>query len=118
MTEKVTSKAKNAFGMTPDGGRGGTKDFSGLSNKYRYKFENGTVKVYPVSDKKMTGDPIEIVTDPEGLAIYAVGGASKADATTRYREGRTQYRTAKGLSGNTKGNKPAAKPKSGVNWGS
>lgn len=108
----------NAFGMTPDGGRGGTKDFSGLSNKYRYKFENGTVKVYPVSDKKMTGDPIEIATDPEGLAIYAVGGASKADATTRYREGRTQYRTAKGLSGNTKGNKPAAKPKSGVNWGS
>jgi len=98
----------NAFGMTPDGGRGGTKDFSGLSNKYRYKFENGTVKVYPVSDKKMTGDPIEIVTDPEGLAIYAVGGASKADATTRYREGRTQYRTAKGLSGNTKENKPAS----------
>lgn len=108
----------NAFGMTPDGGIGGTKDFSGLSNKYRYKFENGTVKVYPVSDKKMTGDPIEIAIDPEGLAIYAVGGASKADATTRYREGRTQYRTAKGLSGNTKGNKPAAKPKSGVNWGS
>jgi hypothetical protein len=87
----------NAFGMTPDGGRGGAKDFSGLSNKYRYKFENGTIKVYPVSDKKMSGDPVDIATDPEGLAFYAVGGSSKADATSKYRKGRTQYRTSKEL---------------------
>jgi hypothetical protein len=96
----------DAFGMTPEGGKGGTKNFSGLSSKYRYKFENGTVKVYPVSDNYMVGDPVDIATDPEGLAFYAVGGSSKADATTRYREGRTQYRTAKGLSGNTKTTTP------------
>jgi hypothetical protein len=79
------------------GGSGGAKDFSGLSNKYRYKFENGTIKVYPVSDKKMSGDPVDIATDPEGLAFYAVGGSSKADATSKYRKGRTQYRTSKEL---------------------
>ena len=98
----------DAFGMTPEGGKGGTKDFSGLSSKYRYKFEDGSVKVYPISDKNMKGNPIDIATDPEGLAFYAVGGASKADATTKYRKGRIQYRTAKGLDANTSGAKPSA----------
>lgn len=88
-----------AFGMTPEGGTRGAKDFTGLSSKYRYKFENGFLKVYPLSDTRMEGEPIESLTSPDQLAYYVIGGSSKAAAATNYNKARAQYRRSKGLDG-------------------
>jgi hypothetical protein len=116
----------NAFAKDDKGNviKGKAPDFSGLDNSYQYKKYKEKVYVYKMGSFDASGAKtdkavlVNTVLEPRGLAQYTVYGKSPAEAATNYEKGRTQYREAKGLSGNTKGNKPAAKPKSGVNWGS
>jgi len=115
----------NAFAADDKGNiiKGKTPDFSGLDDSYQYRNYNGKVYVYKMGSFDASGGKTEnavlirTVSEPKGLAQYTVYGKSPAESATNYERGRTQYRTSKGLSGNTSGNKPAAKPKSGVNWG-
>ena len=90
----------DAFGMTPEGGTGGTKDFNGLNSSYQYEFRNGKVYVFRATDKKKQ-TPVQIANEPKDLAWYAIGGGSKADASVKYDKGRSQYRSAKGLGGSS-----------------
>lgn len=114
----------NAFAKDDKGNviKGKAPDFSGLDNSYQYKKYKGKVYVYKMGSFNEKGEKtdkavrIAIVSEPKGLAQYTVYGKSPAEAATNYEKGRAQYRGAKGLSGNTSGNKPDEKPKSGIDW--
>ncbi len=106
----------NAFAKDDKGNviKGKAPDFSGLDNSYQYRNYKGKVYVYKMGSFDESGKKtkkavlVNTILDPKGLAQYTVYGKSAAEKTTNYERGRAQYREAKGLSGNTSGNKPAA----------
>lgn len=103
-----------AFGVDPSTNKKmGTYNFSGLDNKYQYKRTSEGVEIYKAGSLDAKGNLtkkasyVGLATEPKGLAEYAVYGRSPDEAVTNYEKGRTQYRTSKGLSGNTSDNKPS-----------
>ncbi len=107
----------NAFAKDDKGNiiKGKAPDFSGLDNSYQYRNYKGKVYVYKMGSFDANGVKtkkavlVNTVLEPKGLAQYTVYGKSPSEATTNYERGRAQYREAKGLGGNTSGNKPAPK---------
>ena len=85
----------NAFGYNDQGKKVKDPDFSGLDNAFRYEYKNGKINVYKGGG--IAEEPIATITNPKGLAQYAVYGKSPAEAATNYEKGRSQYRSAKGL---------------------
>jgi hypothetical protein len=107
----------DAFGIDPNTNKRikGKTDFSGLDNRYQYIRTSKGVQIWKSGsfdengkENKKKSVYVGLATTPKGLAEYAVYGKSTAEAETNYEKGRTQYRGAKGIGGNTSGNKPAA----------
>jgi hypothetical protein len=107
----------DAFGIDPNTNKRikGKADFSGLDNRYQYIRTSKGVQIWKSGsfdengkENKKKSVYVGLATTPKGLAEYAVYGKSTAEAETNYEKGRTQYRGAKGIGGNTSGNKPAA----------
>jgi len=107
----------DAFGIDPNTNKRikGKADFSGLDNGYQYIRTKEGVQIWKSGsfdengkENKKKSVYVGLATTPKGLAEYAVYGKSTAEAETNYEKGRTQYRGAKGIGGNTSGNKPAA----------
>ena len=107
----------DAFGIDPDTNKRikGKADFSGLDNRYQYRRTSEGVEIWKSGsfDEKGIKDTKKAVykglaKEPKELAKYSVYGKSTAEAATNYEKGRSQYRGAKGIAGNTPKNKPAA----------
>jgi hypothetical protein len=98
----------DAFGKDDKGNVVKTPDFSGLDDSYQYRNYKGKVYVYKMGSFDASGAQtdnavlIKTVSEPKGLAQYTVYGKSPAESATNYERGRSQYRRAKGLSGNAK----------------
>jgi hypothetical protein len=107
----------DAFGIDPNTNQRikGKADFSGLDNRYQYIRTQDGVQIWGAGSFDENGRKNKkkavykgLASTPKELAKYAVYGKSTAEAETNYEKGRTQYRGAKGIGGNTSGNKPAA----------
>jgi hypothetical protein len=107
----------DAFGIDPNTNQRikGKADFSGLDNRYQYIRTSKGVQIWKSGsfdengkENKKKSVYVGLATTPKGLAEYAVYGKSTAEAETNYEKGRSQYRGAKGIGGNTSGNNPAA----------
>jgi hypothetical protein len=95
-------------------------DFSGLSRSYQYIKVPGGVAIYKTGNIMAKGDKTGqfadfIAKNPRDLAQYVYGGQDVAKSQMKYEKARNMYLQGTSPKG---GNKPAAKPKSGVNWGS
>ena len=106
----------DAFGIDPDTNKRikGKADFSGLDNRYQYRRTSKGVEIWKSGsfDEKGIKDTkksvyVGLATTPKGLAEYSVYGKSPAEAETNYEKGRSQYRGAKGIGGNTVTQQPA-----------
>ena len=106
----------DAFGIDPDTNKRikGKADFSGLDSNYQYVRTSDGVQVWKAGSFDENGKKIKkkavyvkLATTPKGLAEYSVYGKSPAEAETNYEKGRTQYRGAKGIGGNTVTQQPA-----------
>jgi hypothetical protein len=107
----------DAFGIDPNTNKRikGKTDFSGLDNRYQYIRTSKGVQIWKSGsfdengkENKKKSVYVGLATTPKGLAEYAVYGKSTAEAETNYEKGRTQYRGAKGIGGNTETQQPAA----------